>query len=135
MSGEPVPASTRWFTREHLWVVVDGEVRIGLTAAALDGMGELTFLDLPAEGERIVAGQAFGVIGSTKSEADLVAPVTGSVTRRNGAAVADPLGSATAAPGDGLWLLTVAPVGEAWSPQDAGLLDEAAYSAHVGTGR
>lgn len=148
MSDPTVGPGPRWYTREHLWLEhasSDATARIGIASGALEGLGELTFLDLPDVGARIVAGQPFGVVGSTKSEADLIAPVTGAVIERNGAAVADPMGSTstttpsdasrTAPGGDGPWLLTVRLEVEGWEPSAAGLVDADGYATHGSAGR
>ena len=72
------------FTTEHEWVRVEGKTAtIGITDYAQDQLGDIVFVELPEEGEQVVAGDTFGVVESTKSVSDLYAPVTGKVVESN----------------------------------------------------
>jgi glycine cleavage system H protein len=69
----------------HEWVrVTDGTARIGISDFAQDELGDVVFVDLPAEGEEVSAGDSFGVVESIKAVSDLYAPVSGTVTAVNG---------------------------------------------------
>ncbi|MGC5616293.1 glycine cleavage system protein GcvH [Georgenia sp. Z1491] len=114
----------RKYTDEHEWISVEGPTgRVGLTRYAADALGEAVYVDLPAVGDSVVAGQACGEIESTKSVSDLIAPVSGEVTAVNEAADADPA------------IVTGDPHGEGWlyevavSDVPANLLDAPAYAA------
>ena len=115
--------SDRQYTAEHEWVVLAaGTATVGVTAYATDALGDVVYLDLPAVGSEVVAGQACGEIESTKSVSDLYSPVTGTVSGINEAAVETPEVVNTDPYGEG-WLFAVTV--EAEGP----LLDAEAYTA------
>lgn len=72
------------YSSDHEWVRLDGEVaRIGITDYAQDALGDVVYVELPAVGARVSAGQPFGEVESTKSVSDVYAPVTGTVRAVN----------------------------------------------------
>jgi len=72
------------YSPSHEWAKLDGElVTVGVTKFAVEQLTEPTFLELPAVGKALTAGQAFGIIESVKSTSDLNSPVTGTVAERN----------------------------------------------------
>lgn len=76
--------SDRKYSEEHEWVVVDGDVAtIGISTFAQDQLGEVVYIDLPATGDSISAGDTFGEIESVKSVSELFAPVTGEILEVN----------------------------------------------------
>ena len=79
-----IPEGLR-YTENHEWVAVedDGKVRIGITDFAQDALGDVVFVDLPDVGAKVAAGEAFAEIESTKSVADVYAPITGTVVAAN----------------------------------------------------
>ena len=83
--------STLQYTEEHEWIDVDGDVAtVGITDYAAEKLGDVVYVDLPAEGTRITSGSVVGEIESTKSVGELFAPVDGEVVESNDAVVADP---------------------------------------------
>lgn len=59
------------YTKEHEWCRVDGDVAtIGITWHAQDALGDIVFCELPAPGENIASGEAFGVVESVKAVSD-----------------------------------------------------------------
>jgi glycine cleavage system H protein len=79
------------YTAEHEWVHADGDTAtVGITAYAAERLGDIVYVDLPAVGDAVTAGQVIGELESTKSVGDLYAPVSGTVTEVNGDAVAAP---------------------------------------------
>ena len=69
------------YTKEHEWISVDGDVgTVGITHHAQDELGDVVYVELPAVGDQIQAGQSFGTIESVKTVSDLFAPVSGEVT-------------------------------------------------------
>lgn len=80
-----IPEGLR-FTENHEWVAVeeDSKVRLGITDFAQDALGDVVFVDLPEEGSQVTAGEAFAEIESTKSVADVYAPIDGTVVAVNG---------------------------------------------------
>ncbi|HEX6887805.1 MAG TPA: glycine cleavage system protein GcvH [Candidatus Nanopelagicales bacterium] len=73
------------YTPEHEWVRREGPsaLRFGITAYAAEALGDVVFVQLPAEGAVLVAGEPCGEVESTKSVSDLFAPVDGSVVAVN----------------------------------------------------
>ncbi len=69
--------SHEWAKRE------DDVVTVGVTAFAIEQLTEPTYLELPAVGAAVTAGEKFGIIESYKSTSDLYSPVTGVVVERN----------------------------------------------------
>ncbi|WP_153506293.1 glycine cleavage system protein GcvH [Cumulibacter manganitolerans] len=116
------------YTEEHEWVQVggdleDGVVRIGITDHAQDALGDIVFVELPAEGTAVTAGEVCGEVESTKSVSELFAPITGEVVRRNEELDGAPEVINTDPYGKG-WMFEVRLADAA---QLDGLLDAAAY--------
>ncbi len=63
---------------------------VGVSAFAVDQLGDIVFVELPEVGETIVKGSAFGTIESVKAVEDLKAPISGKVIERNDAAIDAP---------------------------------------------
>ena len=116
------------YTEEHEWVQVggdleDGVVRVGITHHAQDALGDIVFVELPAPGTVVTAGEVCGEVESTKSVSEIFAPVSGEVTRRNEGLDATPEGINSDPYGKG-WMFEVKLSDPA---QLDGLLDAAAY--------
>ncbi len=124
-----VPDDLR-FSNDHEWVraIDDGCWRVGITDYAQDSLGDVVFVEPPAVGSAVGAGDTCGEIESTKSVSEVYSLVSGTVTAVNSALTDDPA------------LLNSDPYGEGWiyemRPDDptavAGLLDAAAYRALIG---
>ena len=113
------------FTKEHEWVVVDGDVAtIGITAYAAEQLGDVVFVELPDIDSGVTAGLVVGEIESTKSVGELYAPVAGVVVEINEDVVADPA-LVNAAPFADGWLIKV----EVAEGALDGLLDRDGYVA------
>jgi glycine cleavage system H protein len=79
------------YTDSHEYVELTANVaKVGVSAFAVDQLGDIVFVDLPEVGDEIVKGSAFGTIESVKAVEDLKAPVSGRVTKRNDAAIDAP---------------------------------------------
>ncbi|MQA63677.1 MAG: glycine cleavage system protein GcvH [Actinophytocola sp.] len=101
-----IPENLR-YTEDHEWLLLDGELAtVGVTDFAQDALGDVVFVDLPDEGDAIVAGEACGEIESTKSVSELFAPVAGEVVEVNKAVVDAPELVNSDPYGDG-WLFRV----------------------------
>ena len=69
---------------EHTWVRLDGDVAvIGLSFYAQAHLGDIVFVELPAPGQEVRAGEVFGLIESAKTTGEMVAPISGLVTESN----------------------------------------------------
>jgi glycine cleavage system H protein len=72
------------YTETHEYLRMDGEVAtIGITAFAVDQLGDIVFLELPEVGAMVTKGGSFGSIESVKAVEDLKSPVTGEILDRN----------------------------------------------------
>jgi glycine cleavage system H protein len=82
----------RRYTEEHEWVLVDddGKVRMGITDYAQDALGDVVYVELPAVGKAVARGDAIAEVESTKSVADVYAPVAGTVVAINEALTSEP---------------------------------------------
>ncbi|MDH3260793.1 MAG: glycine cleavage system protein GcvH [Acidimicrobiia bacterium] len=82
----------RRYTEEHEWVLVgeDGMVRMGISDYAQDALGDVVYVELPAVGKTVAKGDAVAEVESTKSVADVYAPVTGTVRTVNEALTSEP---------------------------------------------
>ncbi len=73
-----------YFTNEHEWIKVDGNTAlIGISDYAQKSLGELVFVDLPAEGDDLEKGDAFGAVESVKAASDVYMPVSGQILEVN----------------------------------------------------
>lgn len=117
-----------FYSEEHEWVRIDGDVAIiGITDYAQDQLGDIVYVDLPAEGEAVTAGSVVGELESTKSVSDVFVPVSGEVIARNDALEGTPEVINSDPYGKG-WLIKVKVSEE--NPTE-GLLDAEAYAAVV----
>jgi glycine cleavage system H protein len=72
------------YTEEHEWARIEGDrTTVGITSYAQDALGDIVFVELPAVGTAVTAGQPLGEVESTKSVSDIYSPVTGTVLARN----------------------------------------------------
>jgi glycine cleavage system H protein len=95
------------YTKDHEWAQVeDNLVSIGITEYAQDSLGEVVYVELPEEGQKVTQGEPFGVVESVKAVSDLYAPISGTVVEVNEAVMESP-GSVNDDPyGDG-WLIRI----------------------------
>ncbi len=111
------------YTSSHEWVSIEGDTyTIGLTDFAQDALGDLVFVNLPQEGDEVVAGEAFADVESVKAVSDVFSPVTGVVVEINEALLDAP--EAINEDAFGAWLVRVGEVTEVGE-----LLDADAYAA------
>ena len=72
------------YSKSHEWVKVeDGVTVVGISDFAQNALGDVVFVNLPAEGDGVTAGDAFGDVESVKAVSDLVSPVTDTVCAVN----------------------------------------------------
>ena len=91
----------------HEYVRLDGEIAtIGVSAFAIDELGDLVFLELPEVGDALEVSERFGTIESVKATSDLYSPVTGTVVERNDAMIDSPESIADDPYGEG-WLIKI----------------------------
>ena len=116
------------YTKEHEWIKAAGETgTIGITDYAQHELGDVVFVEMPAVGTKIIAGQVFGTVESVKAVSEIFAPVSGQVTEANAALSATPETVNNDPHGAG-WLIKV----KLSNPAEvSGLMDAAAYQAFV----
>ncbi len=80
------------YTAEHEWVAApeNGRARIGITDYAQHALGDIVFVELPAAGAHLEAGQPLGTVESVKAVSEVFAPVSGTVTAVNTSLSAHP---------------------------------------------
>ena len=116
------------YADSHEYAHAEGElVRIGLSAFAVDQLGDIVFVDLPEVGSSLSRGSSFGTVESVKAVEEMYAPVSGEVVERNESVLVSPEELQNDPHGQG-WLLAV-------RPSDASQLEElmaaATYAAKV----
>jgi glycine cleavage system H protein len=115
------------YTKDHEWLRVEaGRGTVGITDFAQDALGDVVFVELPAVGTTLTAGQTFGVVESNKTVSDLFAPVAGQVVEVNEALRTRPE-LVNQEPYGGGWMIRVAVTAVA----DGELLDAPAYRTLV----
>lgn len=78
-----VPDDLRYST-DHEWARLEGvRVRIGITDYAQDALGDVVYVQVPALGTVVKAGESFSEVESTKSVSDIYAPVAGTIVEIN----------------------------------------------------
>ncbi len=118
------------FTKDHEWVELDGDIAtVGITAYAADQLGDVVFLELPAIGKALVAGEALAVVESVKAASDVYSPIAGEVTAINEAAGDSP-DLVNAQPESGGWFAKLKVADPA---AVEALMDRAAYEDFLGT--
>jgi glycine cleavage system H protein len=106
MSTSQVPQELL-YTKEHEWAQVDDNlISVGITDYAQDSLGEVVYVELPEEGQKVTQGEPFGVVESVKAVSDLYAPISGTVVEVNEALVESPGGVNDDPYGEG-WLIRI----------------------------
>ncbi|SER63467.1 glycine cleavage system H protein [Streptomyces sp. yr375] len=101
------------YSKEHEWLsdVEDGVATVGITEHAANALGDVVFVQLPAAGDSVTAGESCGELESTKSVSELYSPVDGEIVEVN-QDVADDPSLVNSAPFGGGWLFKVRVAGE-----------------------
>lgn len=119
---------SRYFTEDHEWVDVDGDIgTVGISDYAQGQLGDIVFVEVPDEGKELTKGDEAAVVESVKAASDVYSPVSGTVIEGNSELA------------DNSALVNEDPEGEGWffkltlsdlSEVEA-LMDETAYAAFV----
>jgi len=79
------------YTKDHEWVKQEGKLaRVGITDHAQTELTEIVFVELPAAGKEVKAGEVLGNVESVKTVSEVFSPVTGTVRESNGKLVDSP---------------------------------------------
>ena len=76
--------NTLKYSKTHEWIKIEeGVAVIGISDFAQDALGDVVFVNLPAVGDEVTAGESFGDVESVKAVSDLICPVSGVVCAIN----------------------------------------------------
>lgn len=119
------------YTKSHEWVGLDDATiaTVGITDHAQHELTDVVFVELPAVGRQVKAGEAIAVVESVKTASDIYSPVSGVITAINTDLSANP------------GLVNTDPYGAGWfcrmkisSPSElSSLMDATAYASMIGT--
>ena len=116
------------YSESHEWVKVDGNTAyIGVSDFAQKEMGDITYVDMPEEGDDVMAGEEFGALESVKASSELISPVSGTVLAVNSELEDAP--EKVNEDAYGAWIIKVAMSNE---EELDSLLDAAGYKALIG---
>lgn len=122
-----IPSDLR-FCPSHEWARLEGDIiTVGISDHAQEELTDVVFVELPAVGRTVDAGDPTAVVESVKAASDIYAPLGGEIVETNPEVEADPS------------LVNTDPYGKGWifkvrvnNPGDiASLMDAAAYQAHI----
>ena len=122
-----IPSDLR-YASSHEWLRLEGDTAtVGITDHAQEELTDVVFVELPAVGRTLDAGDPTAVVESVKAASDIYAPVSGEVIEVNPEVEADPS------------LVNTDPYGKGWifklrvknAADAAGLMDAAGYQAHI----
>lgn len=123
-----VPADLK-YAKSHEWIRVTGDrAVVGITDHAQHELTDVVFVELPAVGRTVSAGEACAVVESVKTASDIYSPVSGEVVSVNPALANDP-SLVNTAPYAGGWFFELKMANPA---EVQALLDAAAYSKQIG---
>jgi len=96
-----------YYHKEHMWARVQGDtVVVGITDFAQKLAGDISFVDMPEEGDEVEQGERVGTIETGKWLGKLYSPISGEVVARNDAVEDDPTVINREVHGDG-WIFKV----------------------------
>ena len=118
----------KYFSEDHEWVEIDGdEATIGISEYAVNELGDITYVELPAEDEDLIVGDVLGVVESVKTSADIYSPISGTVSAVNDALDDDP-GLLNESPEEKGWICKIINL-ESAELDD--MMNEAAYAKYL----
>ncbi len=123
-----VPADLK-YAKSHEWVRVSGDTAtVGITDHAQHELTDVVFVELPAVGRVLKAGEACAVVESVKTASDIYSPVSGEIVEINPALAGNP-GLVNTEPYTGGWFYKI----KLANPAEVGaLMADAAYKAQIG---
>jgi glycine cleavage system H protein len=119
------------YAKSHEWIRVAGDVGVvGITDHAQHELTDIVFVELPASGRKVKAGESCAVVESVKTASDIYSPVSGEIMEINSALEGNPA------------LVNSDPYGEGWlfkirlgNPAEINaLLAPNQYQAQIGGG-
>jgi glycine cleavage system H protein len=120
----------KYFTEEHEWVEVNGnEAVVGISEYAADELGEISYIELPEEGDDFIIGDRLGGIEADKGTEDFYSPISGTVSRINDA-IADEPELVSESPEDKGWICRLTNFD---SSELDDMMDEETYQRYLAT--
>ena len=119
----------KYYSESHEWIELDGDTAtLGISQYAADSLGDITYVEIPAPGKVVAAGDILCTVESVKAVSDVYSPVAGTVSEGNADLDADP-GALNADP-ENTWICKLEGV-----KADAadGLMDADAYAKFIET--
>jgi glycine cleavage system H protein len=116
------------YTKSHEWVRIesDGTLTVGITHHAQDLLGDMVFVENPAVGRNLNAGEECAVVESVKAASDVYAPVAGEVVAANSEVESSP--EKINQDAYDAWMFKLKPANAA---DVSALMDAAKYEAHL----
>lgn len=94
----------KYYSKTHEWVKADGDDAIvGISGFAARELGDITYVELPAEGSDVIVGDSVATLESVKASSEVFSPVSGTVTSGNRSLDDDP-GIVNRSPEEHGWL-------------------------------
>jgi glycine cleavage system H protein len=85
-----IPSDLKYL-KSHEWLRVSGDTgTVGITDHAQHELTDIVFVELPAVGRQVKAGEACAVVESVKTASDIYSPVSGEIIEVNPAVVDNP---------------------------------------------
>lgn len=123
-----IPQNLR-YAKSHEWLQAATETAtIGITDHAQHELTDVVFVELPAKGRILKAGETFAVVESVKTASDIYAPVGGEIIDVNDQLASNPA-LVNTSPYDQGWLVKI----KVSNPEEIkSLLTPEAYAALIG---
>ncbi|MFC2162246.1 glycine cleavage system protein GcvH [Candidatus Altiarchaeota archaeon] len=116
------------YSKNHEWLKAEGdELIVGITGYAQDALGDIVFIELPKQGDKVKKGKGIAVVESVKSVSDVYAPLSGEITQVN-QELEDKPEQVNESPYDKGWMFRIRPED---SSQVEDLMDATEYAEHV----
>ena len=101
------------YAETHEWAAIeDGVATIGISANAVEALTDLVYMELPAAGDLVDVGQAFGEVESVKATSEMYSPVAGEIVEVN-SSIVDSLEILNTDPYEAGWIIKVKMNGDA----------------------
>ncbi len=122
-----IPSDLRYCS-SHEWVRLEGDIAtVGISDHAQEELTDVVFVELPANGRAVDAGDPCAVVESVKAASDIYAPISGEIVEGNPDVESDPS------------LVNTDPYGKGWifklrvknTADVSSLMDSSAYQAHI----
>jgi glycine cleavage system H protein len=97
------------YTEDHEWIELSDDKTtgtIGISTFAAKALGDVVFVELPADGLEVAQGETMGAVESVKSASDIMSPISGTVIEINSALEEKP-STINSSPEENGWLAKI----------------------------